>query len=182
MSVLWRPECLPSIVILANAPKGLTEASPIGPAILASAIAKSEGDDGLHIRLFDNHQLWFIDKNINGPLTVVLPLNGHLPLRAASAVRLYKLLSKRRAGPIPSAQALTPQQRRRLTLMLKALDGRLSEASYREIASALFGPYAINEKGWKTHPIRGKTIRLVNDSVKMMNQGYLKLLRGRPRD
>jgi hypothetical protein len=63
--------------------------------------------------------------------------------------------------------------------MLVALDGRFSRASYREIASILFGDSVTSEKGWKTHPIRGKTIRLVNEAMKMVNRGYLKLLRGR---
>jgi hypothetical protein len=74
---------------------------------------------------------------------------------------------------------LTAQQRKRLILKLLALDGHLSQASYREIASALFDGGIASEKGWKTHPIRARTIRLVNDAIKMVNRGYLKLLRGR---
>jgi hypothetical protein len=74
---------------------------------------------------------------------------------------------------------LTAQQRKRLIFMLLALDGHLSKASYREIASALFGTSVTKDKGWKTHPVRARTIRLVNDAIKMVNKGYLKLLRGR---
>jgi hypothetical protein len=63
--------------------------------------------------------------------------------------------------------------------MLLALGGHLSQASYREIASALFDSSVASEKGWKTHPIRARTIRLVHDAIKMVNRGYLKLLKGR---
>jgi len=64
--------------------------------------------------------------------------------------------------------------------MLRALNGKRSNATYREIAAALFGLQITTQTGWKTHPIRGKTIRLVKDAVSMTNLGYLRLLRGRP--
>jgi hypothetical protein len=106
-------------------------------------------------------------------------LDGDLPLRIAGALRLHRLITAKNAGPIPQSQALTAQQRKRLIQMLLALDGHFSQASYREIASALFDPSVTTEKGWKTHPIRARTIRLVNDAIKMVNLGYLKLLRAR---
>jgi hypothetical protein len=107
------------------------------------------------------------------------PLDDNLPLRAAGALRLHRLLTANKAGSARRSQALTAQQRQRLIQILVALDGRLSRARYREIASALFGDGVTSEKGWKTHPIRARTIRLVNDAIKMVNRGYLKLLTGR---
>jgi hypothetical protein len=146
---------------------------------LAAAAAQSRDADGLHISLPGNHQLWLLDTAPDQPLAVAIPLDGDFPLRAAGALRLHRLITTKNAGPIPQSQALTSQQRKRLTQMLLALDGHFSQASYREIASALFGPSVTTEKGWKTHPIRARTIRLVNDAIKMVNRGYLKLLRGR---
>ncbi|MBV8106727.1 MAG: DUF2285 domain-containing protein, partial [Hyphomicrobiales bacterium] len=54
----------------------------------------------------------------------------------------------------------------------------LADASYREIAHALYGAEAVARYAWKTSSIRGQTIRLVQDAVRMMRGGYLKLLRG----
>jgi hypothetical protein len=179
MTPLWRPEFVPTAVILTHAPAGFANAASLNPALPATATAQSDRADGLHLRLPGDHQLWLPDKNPNQPLAVVIPLDDDLPLRAAGALRLHRLLTAGKASPVPQTQALTAQQRQRLIQMLVALDGRLSRASYREIASVLFGDSVTSEKGWKTHPIRGRTIRLVNDAIKMVNRGYLKLLRGR---
>jgi len=146
---------------------------------LATAVAQSEDADGLHIRLAGDHQLWLLDKRPNQPLAVVLPLDDDLPARAVSALRLHRLITDKKVGQPPESYMLTALQRKRLVLMLSALDGHISQASYREIASALFDSSVAREKGWKTHPIRAKTIRLVHDAMKMVNRGYLKLLRGR---
>lgn len=62
--------------------------------------------------------------------------------------------------------------------MVRALDGHLSRASYREIAEALYGSDQVARYPWKTSSIRGQTIRLVKDAVATMNGGYRKLLRG----
>jgi hypothetical protein len=176
---LWRPELVPTAVMLTESPKGFPQAMSLDEAILAAALAQSDGTDGLHIRLPGDHQLWLLDKRPDQPLAVVIPLDDDLPLRAASAVRLHRLITEKKVGPPPRPHVLTAQQRRRLTLMLRTLEGHLSKASYREIASALLDPSVAREKAWKTHPIRAQTIRLVNDAMKMVNRGYLKLLRGR---
>jgi len=62
--------------------------------------------------------------------------------------------------------------------MIRALDGHLAGASYREIAYALYGREAVARYAWKTSSIRGQTIRLVQDARRMMRGGYRKLLRG----
>jgi hypothetical protein len=177
MTPLWRPELVPTAVILTDAPATFANAASLDPALLATAIAQFDRADGLHLRLPGNHQLWLPNKNPGQPLAVVIPLDDDLPLRAAGAVRLHRLLTAHRADPVPQSQGLTAQQRQRLIQMLVALDGRCSQASYREIASVLFGDRVTSEKGW--NPIRARTIRLVNDAMKMVNRGYLKLLRGR---
>jgi hypothetical protein len=147
--------------------------------MLAAAATESDGAEGLHIRLPGDHQLWLLDKRPDQPLAVVISLDDDLPLRAASALPLHQLITDKKVGPPPQSHRLTAQQRKRLILMLLALDGHLSQASYREIASALFDAGIASEKGWKTHPIRAKTIRLVREAKTMVSQGYLRLLRGR---
>jgi hypothetical protein len=178
-TALWRPELVPTAVMLTQAPEGFPHAMSLDKAILATALAQSEDAGGIHIRLPGDHQLWILDKRPDQPQAVVIPLDDDLPLRAASAVRLRRLITEDKDGPPPRSHVLTAQQRKRLILMLRSLEGHLSKASYREIASALLDPRVAREKAWKTHPIRAQTIRLVNDAMKMVNRGYLKLLRGR---
>ena len=112
------------------------------------------------------------------PLAAVLPLNDDLPIRAAATVRLWA-----RIAQLPNQQeeppTLTRQRRDRLALMVRALDGHLAEASYREIAEVLFGARRIERDTWKTSSLRDQTIRLVRGGVALMRVGYRKLLRGR---
>lgn len=112
------------------------------------------------------------------PLAVLVPLDDITPLRVAGLMRLRRHLVGRPSGPPPQAWRITPRQRRRLVLMVRALDGHLAKASYREIAEALHGPDAVTRYPWKTSSLRGQTIRLVKDAVAIMNGGYRKLLRG----
>jgi hypothetical protein len=63
--------------------------------------------------------------------------------------------------------------------MLRALDGHLTDASYREIAQALFGAQRVQREAWKTSSLRDQTIRLVKGGVDLVRAGYRKLLRGR---
>lgn len=62
-------------------------------------------------------------------------------------------------------------------MALRALDGRLAGATYREIAQVLFSPKRIPERAWKTHDLRNQTIRLVQNGFALMRGGYRALLR-----
>ena len=64
----------------------------------------------------------------------------------------------------------------RLVLALRALDGRLDDATYREIATALYGEAGVSDRGWKSHDLRDRTIRLVRFGLGMMRSGYRRLL------
>lgn len=67
--------------------------------------------------------------------------------------------------------------------MLRALDLRLADRSYREIAIALGDAEAEAERlsasEWKGSRSRSRIIRLVRAATDMMNGGYRKLLRMR---
>lgn len=60
--------------------------------------------------------------------------------------------------------------------MLRALDGHLAKATYRDIAQQLFGRERLNCEPWKTSSIRATTIRLVKGGIALMRGGYRKLL------
>lgn len=67
-------------------------------------------------------------------------------------------------------------RRERLILALRALDGRIEKASYRDIAAVLFSTDRMPERGWKTHDLRDRTIRLARLGYAMMQGGYRRLL------
>jgi hypothetical protein len=103
-----------------------------------------------------------------------LPLDRLFEVRAAAALRPWRALLGRRTGRDPAM--LRAARRDRLVLALRALDGRLAEASYREIAEALFGATRLPERGWKTHNLRDQTVRLVWLGIAMTQGGYCRLL------
>jgi len=109
------------------------------------------------------------------PPALLLPLDRFFDIRAMNALRLWRGLSGRPCGRDPAA--LSKARRDRLILALRALDGRLDKASYRDIASALFGPTEVSRRDWQTHDLRDRTIRLARTGFDLMRGGYRNLLR-----
>lgn len=99
----------------------------------------------------------------------------------ASLMRFHRRLFGRPPGPPPRGWTLTTYRRRRLELMLRALDLHLAGSSYREIAVVLDETDAANMSAaeWKGSRERAYVIRLVASANRMMNGGYRTLLRGR---
>ena len=170
---------MPTAVLLAKAPDDFTKTKPLDPTLLSRVVARHNDTDGLHLLLPGDLRLLLLEQSPGQPMAVVIPLDGDFLLRVAGALRFHRLLKDNNAGPPPRALQVTPRHRKRLIQMLRALDGHLSDATYREIASVIFGPKAAREAGWKTLPVRAQTIRLVKDAIAMMNRGYLNFLRGR---
>ena len=179
VTVFWHPEIVPTAVVLGHTPKSFARGRLLDKDLLAPAVAHHRGHDGLHILLPGGHHIWLAEHSLGATIAAVIPLDDDFLLRVAGALRLRRHLNGQPEGPMPRPLQLTPRHRKRLIQMLRALDGRLSEATYREIAEVIFGPKAVREPGWKTLPVRAQTIRLVKDAVAMMNRGYLQFLRGR---
>lgn len=59
---------------------------------------------------------------------------------------------------------------------LRCLDGRQTDASYRQISDALFGRQTISASAWKTHSLRDRVIRTVKSGTDLMQGGYRQLL------
>ena len=123
------------------------------------------------------HRLWLQGLGTAMPMAALVPLDETVLLRLAGLLRFKRRLDGHPAGALPRAWRITARLRKRLLGMIRALDGRLEGASYREIAQALYGADAVARYPWKTSSIRGQTIRLVADAVATMNGGYRKLLR-----
>jgi Uncharacterized conserved protein (DUF2285) len=115
-----------------------------------------------------------IDATGTDPPAGIIPLDQLFEIRVGAAIRLCRGLSGRIPGPDPGA--LSKPRRDRLILALRALDGRHEDATYREIAEVLFGTAGVSERGWKSHDLRDRTIRLVRFGLGMMQGGYRRLL------
>lgn len=172
--VFWSAHAVTAVVMLAELPSGFATTLT---AELPKHSVERIADDGLH-RLGSDHaaQLWLIDRcTADGALGVVLPLDDKFPERAAAAVAFWR---RTRGLADTSPMSPTTQRRHRLILGLRALDGRAEGASYREIASALFGAQNVPAgRAWKTHDLRSRTLRLVADATALMRGGYRELLR-----
>jgi hypothetical protein len=126
-------------------------------------VARHQDADGFHLILPNGVQVSLLGHDPARPMAIVIPPDENLEARLATVERFRRTLVGKPAGFLPASQRLTPRHRRRLIQMLKALDGKMSDATYREIAATIFGPQAASEKGWKTTSIRGQTIRLVKN-------------------
>ena len=122
-----------------------------------------------------NHRLWLPALPGQSPIAVELPLDRDFDIRAAAARRLWSAFEQRRTGPPRSN--LSVQRRQRLTLALRALDGHAAGNNYRSIAQVLFGSDLVTERTWKTHDLRSRTIRLVQNAAMLVRGGYRALLR-----
>jgi hypothetical protein len=175
--VVWLPHLNPTTVVVAPAPAKFREARPFGG--LTSSFSRravdgeywlvESGNEALPVTLLDG-------VNTSLPAAIVLPLDGSFGTRAEAGLRLWRIMTGRARGRPPDD--LTAQQRGRLRLALRGLDGRLAGCSYRAIAQVLFGQsWVPSGPDWKTHEVRDRTIRLCRRGRDLMRGGYLSLLR-----
>ncbi|WP_259668309.1 DUF2285 domain-containing protein [Rhizobium lentis] len=112
------------------------------------------------------------------PLAALVPLD---PDGFDRAEAIYRLLRALLGRTVPEDRRLTPQQKRRQRFMLQATDGRMNGATYREIASVIYGVDRVASEPWKTSALRDATTALVKDGLAMIAGGYRTLLRHRRR-
>lgn len=172
--VLWTPAALPTVIPLIDLPpelRSLVRSLDLGG--LGDPLAVYGGE-----RVFGVNPgaLRLADERSDGTelAAVLLPLDALFEIRLIAAVRLARALSGRRLGLDPSA--LPANRRARLLLALRALDGRLDHAGYRDIAEALFGADRVPDRGWKKHDLRDRTVRLAQLGFRLMRGGYRHLL------
>lgn len=171
--VRWAPHALPSVITLTRLPVDLADPKfRLPPLSLDSSLAADGAEHLVERRgaAFRVH----IDETGAEPPAVILPLDQLFEIRATAAIRLWRGLIGRNPGPDPAA--LSNARRDRLILALRALDGRLEDAHYREIAAVLFGADDVPKRGWKSHDLRDRTIRLVRFGLAMMQGDYQRLL------
>ncbi|WP_375784927.1 DUF2285 domain-containing protein [Bradyrhizobium sp. Pha-3] len=152
--------------------------APLLLADLASGSIK-RASDGWHAVLRIQgvqHHLWLKQAPQFGALySAELPYDADYEIRGYASHRLWRAINGRAVGP--PYHRLSAQQRERLALALRTLDGHMDGASYRVIAEVLFGRERIPLRGWKTHDLRSRTIRLVQAGRVLVCGGYRALLR-----
>lgn len=113
------------------------------------------------------------------PLAAIIPLDPHTPTRLDAVLRLWQRIVGH-SKPPPVAP-MTTQKRRRMILMVRALDGRQHQATYRDLAAALLDADVTlqSRREWQTSSRRAQIIRIVRGAVRYMEGGYRDILRGR---
>ncbi len=177
---LWDVNVLAAATVLTTAPPG-TE-SVLRFDSLPSPIFSVDRDDGRHMlwrETYDERRVWILpDASPMAPVAAVVPFDKHLPQRLEAILRLWQHLTG--IATRPAVSPLTGQQRHRMILMLRALDGREQHATYRDLAATLLDPdVRLQSRGdWLTSSHRAQIVRLVKDGTRRMNGGYRDLLRG----
>lgn len=175
--VVWMPALCTATVALSALPLSF---SPPSPAALPPMSSPRQASDGLHGELGTSAlPVWLAAGSDPGaPLGALIPFDEHLPHRLAAVLALWQALQ----GRPRQAADMTSQRRRRLLLALRALDGRDAGASYRQLAAGLFGAGRVPVgAAWKAHDLRGRTMRLVAEGIRLRDGGYRGLLRLGPR-
>jgi hypothetical protein len=177
-TVLWSPKVNPTVILVASTPSFLASSPTPLHDETDSRRESAEGVHALHCAAFRS-QLLFLDPATHGvPLAAVIPLDSETLTRIEALTRFWRSW---RGRPVPADTRVTQQQRRRMRFMMQAIDGRTDNASYREIAIALYGDQRIVAEPWKTSSLRDAVIGLVEGATDMIGGGYFKLLRHRRR-
>ena len=165
---------LPSVAALMAASDEIANPELAGKAPEWDAVLAEDGPERLIACSGSALRVHLLGDTAAQPTSVVLPLDQLFDVRVAAALRLWRGLNGRSPGRDP---AILPQsQRDRFVLALRALDAKLDHATYRDIAKALFGGRRLPDRGWKTHDLRDRTIRVVRLGLDLMQGGYRRLL------
>jgi hypothetical protein len=179
--VVWNVAIQPTAVVLGTAP--FPSDSNIEFADCPAAILTQSAPEGRHeIWPADDRQqqVFIVGKPDGGTATAaIVQFDAHTEIRLDAVRRLWRRLTGRSTTAL--SLPITTQQRRRLVLMLRALDGWGERATYRELAANLLNA-DVRRQGrhdWLTSTTRAQIIRMVRDAVQRMEGGYRELLIGR---
>jgi hypothetical protein len=172
-AIVWTARVLPTVTTLSGTSSAIADSALSLPSERLSALRAHEAGPLL---IEVSGALLRAEKldTLRDDIAVTLPLDRLFDIRVAAALRLWRALSGRKPGPDPAA--LSQARLRRLSLGLRALDGRSRNASYREVAEVLFEARQLEPTQWKTHSLRDQTIRLVRYGMAMMRGRYRLLL------
>jgi len=175
--VLWSPSSDGAVLLLTRRPDFLP------PAAAVSADSLSVGRDAPEgaYASFSEHDIPVLLLSGTLPedqLAALVPFDADVFDRIDALTRMARIW---RGRPPPRDTRITAEQRRRLRLKLRAADGHMNGASYREIAIAIYGAARVDTEPWKTSPLRDAVIAFVEGGLSLIEGGYLQLLRQRRR-
>jgi hypothetical protein len=172
--IIWTAAALPSVVGLAATPTELVLSDAPFVSLETEPLAPHHCPERTLVRNGTAHRVHLLAAFTPQRPCAAIPLDHLFDVRLAAARRLWLALRDR---PHNSNSApLSSTQLERLVRALRALDAHLDNATYREIATVLFGARRIPNHGWKTHDLRDRTIRLVRSGTELMKGGYRRLL------
>lgn len=150
---------------------------------LAPVSARLETAHGEYVQAVDTtgpHRLWRINDGAAAADAFLVPFDDNFSARLRSLQRLHQRLTGSSSSTLLAASQLSPAQRGRLTLFVRALDGKQAGASHREIAAVLLDRQATSIPAieWTNAPLRKRINRIIQSAQVMVKGGYLKLLRG----
>ena len=170
--MFWSPSRASSVIVLGPSPAAPTDA-PTLATLTAAASVRRDAADGAHILLPDRTQILVTDRTCRGPLAAHIPLEG----RSKRAQAVENFARARRGLPPLRNSRRSRYAVDQLALRLRALDGSLEGASYREIAVGLFGAERVPAgAAGKVSDALSKAKRLVRDGRALMRGGYLALI------
>ena len=172
--LVWLPQLDPATVLLIPAPRPFTAVRALGSL---DADIQAPGDDGEHWIVSDAEgrlPLLLIGGTTGAtPVASVIPFDGTFcRARRCSAAPLAAL--DRRASDRALDQLTSRLQRQQL-VFASARSMRIWPVRHiARLLKILFGRVAFpTGAAWKTHDLRGRTIRLVRTGFKLMRGGYL---------
>lgn len=173
------PNVDPSALLVAAAPEHMIEAggSDAEHMFFAGGTFRSVENQwhGAIDRHGEQYHVWTLeDPTTLSVRAIVLPFDDNLELRLHAARQLWRGLRGR--VPIGEFRPLTENARNWNILALRALDGRIAGATYRQLAEVLLG-FTGNRSDWELAPQKSQVRRLVAHGYKMMRGGYLLFLR-----
>jgi hypothetical protein len=171
-------------LIFGQAPSGFHTDGPFDAAVLGPIRADRVNEDGRRLVVADassDFHIWLQDTDAARRPAVILPLDGAFELRLDMASRLARRLRGRQTTLLPRALQLTSIQRTRLIQMLHAFDIHEDGGGPRDVAAEVLDSEqaSLPSTEWKDSSTRRRAIRLIRDSIALVNHNYLKLLRGK---
>jgi hypothetical protein len=177
--VYWSPKADPAVLVITRTPDLFEPKIQLDiPVSLTQKSARGFNA----VSVFDDcmfNVIFTARSKPTDPCTALIPIDEDWLSRIETLTRFWRALHGR---TVPADTRLTPQQRRRIRLMMQAFDGRDNNASYREIADAIYGASRVAADAWKTSALRDSTIALVKDGKAMVEGEYLQLLKHRRRN
>ncbi len=179
---IWLPEHSPGTLILATAPSGFDTAA-IDPNTLGLVLADRNDADGRHVVVGGTSgglHVWLKQDAVAQRPAVLLPIDGAFELRFDVAWRFARRLQGQSLDLLPRLLRITSQHRARLIQLLHAYDIHRSGGGPREVAIDVLDSRqaSLPSAEWKDSGARRKANRLIQESIALVNRGYLKLLRG----